>query len=100
VHDLHHRVDRVDLEPAFGEVGTVGMFVVVILEQLAQHQKVEGRCVFGFVLIIEITVAVFMTAPVDDRAMDRAHHEMDGQQQEQPPMRGEKDIKCGISRAE
>lgn len=79
MHQLHHRVNGVDLEPAFAKVGAVGVLVMVVLEQFTQHQKVEWRRVFGFILVIEIGIAIFVAAPVDNSAMYRPHHKMDGQ---------------------
>lgn len=54
------------------------MLVVVVLEQLAEHEKVEWRGVFGMVVVVVVLVAVFVAAPVDDGTMKRAHHVMDG----------------------
>ena len=99
MHQPHHRVNRVDLEPAAAKIGTVGVLVMIILEQFAQHQEVERSGVFGLVLIIKVGITVLMATPVYNSAVDRAHHKMDGQQQEQPPVRSKKDIKTGIGRA-
>lgn len=79
MHQFHYRVNRVDLEPALTEVGAVGVFMMIVLKQLAQHQKVEWRGVPGFIFIVEIGIAVFMPAPVYDSAVDGPHHKMDSQ---------------------
>jgi hypothetical protein len=87
---------RVEFKPFPGEVGVIGTFVMIVLEKLAHHQKVHGQTVFAMVMIVEIGVAVFMSAPVDDGAVDGPHEKMDGQQEEEPPMGCEDNIKSGI----
>lgn len=48
------------------------------------------------VFFIVVAVAIFMTCPVDDGAMYRAHEVMDGQQQEHPPMGSKSHVKCRV----
>jgi len=79
MHQFHNRVNRVDLEPAFAKIGTVGMVVMVILEQFPQHQKIKRRSILGFVFVVKIGVTVLVPAPIDDSAMNRPHQIMDGQ---------------------
>ena len=76
MHQFHHRVYRIYLEPSLTKIGAVGMLVVVVLEQLAQHQEIKGRGVFGLVFIVKISVPVFVPAPVYYGPMDRAHEVM------------------------
>jgi hypothetical protein len=37
VHQFHDWVNGVNLKPFFAKVGAVGMFVMIILKQFAQH---------------------------------------------------------------
>ena len=41
VHKFHDRINRVELEPSGSEVGVVGAFVVIVLEQFAKHKEVK-----------------------------------------------------------
>src|SRR5207245_11497457 len=97
--EARHRVGRVELEAAPGEVETAGGAVVVVLEELAQGDEVEGQEVPGGVVGTEVTVAVAVAAPVDDRAVHRSEHPMDGEEQELPPGRREPEVDEPIGRA-
>src|SRR5439155_1614808 len=68
-----HRVRRVPLEAPRREVGATRGVVVVVLEELAEHDEVEGKRVARRVRRPEVPVAVAMAAPVDDRAVDGTH---------------------------
>ncbi len=50
MHHLNYRVRWVKLIPFLGKVHIIWFFMVIILEQLAQHEKIKWRSVFGFVL--------------------------------------------------
>lgn len=60
--------------------------MVVVLEQFPQHKEVHQQTVFGFVMVIEIGVAVLVATPVDNGAMHRAHHKVKRQQKIHPPV--------------
>ena len=94
------RPGRVHLEPFFCKIGSVGTLVVIVLEELAHHQEIEREGVLTMIVVVEIGVAVFMTAPIDDGAMNGPHEKMHRQQQEEPPVCGENDIECGVTEAE
>lgn len=97
VHDPQYRVNRVELPPFLSKIWAVRVLVVVVLEQFAEHQKVEWQSVFGVVVIVVIGVAVFVAAPVDDGTVYRPHHIMNGEQQEHPPFGCESNIKNRVA---
>ncbi len=70
---------------------------MVVLHQFAHHQEVDGQAVFAVVVVVEAGVTVFMTTPVYDRAVYRAHKEVYRQQQEHPPGSGEGYVKGNIT---
>lgn len=74
--------------------------MMIVLEQFAHHQKVQGEAVLAMIVVVVIGIAVFMPAPVNEGAMDRAHEKMDGQQEEQPPMGSENHIESDVPDAE
>src|SRR5205085_506269 len=80
---------RIDLEPAEPEVRAHRALVVVVLEQLTEREEVEDESVARDVLAREVAIAVTVTAPVDDRAVDRPHDEVGRQEEPHPPMRRE-----------
>ena len=53
--------------------------MVIILEQFTQQEEIEGRGIPGFIFVIKIGIAILMAAPVDDGAVYRPHHKVDGQ---------------------
>ena len=61
--------------------------MVVILEQFAHHKEIEHKRIAAFVVIVEVLVTVFMSAPVDNSTMDWTHQKMNGQQEIHQPMR-------------
>src|SRR5882762_9253270 len=52
------------------------------------------------VLVVEVGIAIFMSAPVDDGSMDRAHKKMHREQEVKPPIGCEGDVKCSIAQTE
>src|SRR5262249_39756134 len=78
-------VGRVELEAAGCKVETAGRGVGVVLEELAEAEEVEGQRVPRRVRGGEVAVAVAVTAPVDDGAVDGTHDPLDRQEQELPP---------------
>ena len=48
------------------------------------------------IMVVIIGIAIFMSAPVDEGAVDRSHEKMDGQEEEEPPMGGEGHIESDI----
>lgn len=97
MHQLQHWINWVYLPPFLRKIGAVRVLVVIVLEQFAEHEKVERRGVLGMVVIVVVLVAIFMAAPVDDGTVEWTHHVVDGQQQEHPPMRCEDDVEYGVS---
>ena len=71
------KVKRGLLEPAHREVRTVGELVVVVLEELAQGDRVEGDGVLRLVAVVEARVAPPVAEPVHDRRHLR-HERADG----------------------
>src|SRR5947208_13451313 len=87
-----HRVGRVELEAAPREVEAASRAVVVVLEELAQGEEVEGQEVPRGVVGPEVAVAVAVAAPVDDRAVLRPQHRVYEGQQELPPRRPQPEV--------
>lgn len=52
---------------------------MVVLHQLSHQENIDGYGVLAMVVVVVIGVAIFMTAPVDQRAVHGAHEEMNGQ---------------------
>ena len=69
----------IQFEPFLGKIGVVGALVVIILKKLTHHQEIEGKGILAMVIVVVIGITIFMTAPVDQRAVDGAHEKMDGQ---------------------
>jgi len=87
---------RVQLEPLFSKIGVIGAFVMIVLEQLSHHQQVERQAILAVIIVVIIGIAIFVSAPIDGRPVDRPHEEMDRQQQEHPPMGGENYIESSV----
>src|SRR5207248_5608057 len=62
----HYLPGGIDLEPARGEVRAHAVLVVIVLEELAHGEDVEGKRVARLVAVIEALVTVFVSTPVDD----------------------------------
>src|SRR6185436_4798033 len=92
VEEPHHLVGGVDLEPPGGEVRAHRVLVVVVLEQLAPGEEVDGQGVARSVVDVEVAVTVAVAAPVDDGAVDRAHDPVPGQEHPLPGGGGEEVI--------
>src|SRR5438876_3531483 len=97
--EARHRGGRVELEAAPGEVEAARGAVVVVLEELAQGEEVEGQEVPRGVVGPEVAVAVAVATPVDDRAVHRSEHPVDGEEQELPPRRREPEVDERVGRA-
>nr|GFC79458.1 hypothetical protein [Tanacetum cinerariifolium] len=69
----------------------------VVLEELTKGQKIQRQRVLRLIVVVEVLVAVFMAAPVHDSAVNRAHQEVDGEEQILPPRRSEADVKQHVS---
>src|SRR6267142_4783684 len=92
---------RVDLEPAGREVRARAPLVVVVLEQLAHGEEVEGQRVAAFVAVVEVLVAVLVAGPVHDRAVDGPEHEVEGEHEgDLPPVGGEGEIEERVGHPE
>ena len=79
VKELNDVPGRIQLEPFLREISIVGTLVVIILKKLTHHEEIEGKRVLAMVIIVVIGITIFMTAPVDQGAVDGAHKKMDGQ---------------------
>ena len=99
MEEPNDRIGRVELEPFPGEVGIVRAFVVVVLEKFSHHQEVQREAILAMVVVVEIGIAIFMTAPVDNCSMNGAHKIMDGEQEKHPPLGGIDGIERGIAYA-
>lgn len=85
VKQTHDLKGRVQLPPASSEVGRVAPRMMIVLEQLTDDDDVPGQGVAGVIVrLLEIPVAVHVTAPIHNRAMQRSHDEA-GDQEEQLP---------------
>ena len=73
--------------------------MVVVLEELAHGEDVEGQRVARLVAVVEAAVAVAVPAPVDDGPVDGPHHPLHREQRPLPPMRGEEEVGHGIESA-
>ena len=74
---------------------------MVVLEQLAHGEEVEGKRVAAFVAVVEVLVPVLVTGPVHDGAVHRPEHEVEGQHEgDLPPVRGEREIEERVHRPE
>ena len=73
VHQLHDGISRVYLEPAFGKIGIVWLFMVIVLEQFAHHQEIEWQSIFAVIVVIVVRIAVFVPTPIHDGAVYRSH---------------------------
>src|SRR6267142_2547741 len=92
---------RVDLEPAGREVRARAPLVVVVLEQLAHGEEVEGQRVAAFVAVVEVLVAVLVTRPVHDRPVHRPEDEVEREhQRDLPPVGGEHQIEGRVGHPE
>ena len=76
VHHLNDRIRRVELKPPISKIDAVGAFMVIILKQFSHHQEIQWKAALAMVVIIVIRIAVFMSAPVHNSTMNRAHQEM------------------------
>lgn len=86
VKQLDDGIGRIKFIPFDCEIRTVGKFMVIVLEQLAQHQYIQQKGVFGLVVVVKVCIAIFVAAPVDDGAVNRPHQEVDWQQEIHPPV--------------
>ena len=75
-----HWVNRIEFPPSFCKVRTIRVLVVIILEKLSQHKKIQGHGILRMVVIVVILITVLVPAPVDDGAVHGAHDEMDRQE--------------------
>lgn len=89
-------VRGVELEPPHREVWTHRILVMVVLEEFAQDEELNGEGISRLVTILEINVAVFVAAPVDDDAVNSPHEPMDRQEQVLPPSCRERHVKRDI----
>ena len=93
VKNFYHLVSRIDLMPAdTTEVSTRAVFVVIVVIALSHHEEIKRQEILGGIAYFEISVTILVSKPVDDRAMDGAHQEVNRQQQEKPRARCEQDI--------
>src|SRR5258706_10879589 len=91
-HPTQDPVRRIDLETTEGEVEPPGRVVMVVLEELATAQEVEREEIPRQVPGAEVPIAVAVAAPVDDRALGRADHPVERQQEELPPRSREPEV--------
>src|SRR5207245_9124076 len=82
--ETEYREGRIELEAPRGKIEPAGSAVMVVLEQFAEHEKVQRQQVPRRVPRRVVPVAVAVTATVDDCGVDRASHPMHRQEQELP----------------
>ena len=97
VQDFDHLIRRIDLMPANApKIGASAQLVVIVVIAFAHHQEVKRQEVLGGVSYFKVSVSILMRKPVDDRAMDGAHQEMDRQKQPEIPGRGKLPVERNI----
>ena len=83
-------IDGINFVPPNGKVNAGREFVMVVVITFAKHENIKRHQVTRGIVGFKANVAIFMGKPVNDGAVNRAHKEMDGQQQI-PPRRRSKD---------
>jgi len=73
MHHFNNRVRRVELKPPLREVYVVRFLVMIVLEKLSHHKKIQRQHVFAMIAVVEIGITIFVPAPVYDCTLDRTH---------------------------
>ena len=74
----------IEFKPAKCKVLTVRKLMVVVLIQLSQKHQVPNQCILGPIAVIKINITILVTAPIYYCPLNRAHHEVNGEENEKP----------------
>ena len=96
IHGLDGPIAYIKLKPLDGVIHAAGKFVVVVVVSLACKQNVDRNQVVGCVLGLKALVANLVSPPVYKCPLESTHGEVDWQQEEHPPLRGEDHIKSRV----
>ena len=72
-HEAHDGVRGIPFKPSDTEIRSIREFMVVVLKELAQGDEVQWKRVLTFVFVIKVLVAIAMSTPVHNCAMNGSH---------------------------
>ena len=78
------------------EIGSGAMLVMVVVIAFTHHQEVKWQQISGLIFHFEIAVSPAMGKPVDNGAMQWAHHEVNRQKEVHPPFRCEVGVEADV----
>ena len=76
VEQPDHWIDHIVFKPLHGEVYTVWMLMMVVLETFTNEENIPCKGVFRMIVQIEVAVAIFVSTPVYEGTVYWANQEL------------------------